>query len=65
MTKLTDKQKAEATIEFMEVFKGMIHQANMFGEDRRTFIGTLLEIIEKRKQNAEKYIAENQKTEIQ
>ena len=53
---LSDEQKAEATIEFMNLFRQMLNEARFFSHDERSLRGYLIEDIEKKKLKAEDYL---------
>lgn len=60
-TELSDLQKAEATVEFMNLFRQMLNVARMFSWDERSFRGCLIEDIDKKIQKAEEFIEKNKK----
>lgn len=53
---LSDEQKAEATIEFMNLFRQMLNEARFFSHDERSLRGYLIEDIEKKKLKAEEFL---------
>jgi hypothetical protein len=53
---LTEQQKAEATVEFMNLFRQMLNEARFFSHDERSLRGYLIEDIEKKKLKAEEYL---------
>jgi len=53
---LSDLQRAEATIEFMNLFRQMLNDARFFSHDERSLRGYLIEDIEKKKLKAEEFL---------
>jgi len=53
---LSDEQRAEATIEFMNLFRQMLNEARFFSHDERSLRGYLIEDIEKKKLKAEAFL---------
>lgn len=59
---LTEKMKAEATIEFMNLFRQMLNDARLFSDDARSLRGCLIEDIEKKKHKAELFLKQQNET---
>ena len=55
---LSDLQRAEATVEFMNLFRQMLNEARFFSHDERSLRGYLIEDIEKKKLKAEELLNE-------
>ena len=53
---LSDLQRAEATVEFMNLFRQMLNEARFFSHDERSLRGYLIEDIEKKKLKAEELL---------
>ena len=53
---LSDLQRAEATVEFMNLFRQMLNESRFFSHDERSLRGYLIEDIEKKKLKAEEYL---------
>jgi hypothetical protein len=53
---LSDLQRAEATVEFMNLFRQMLNEARFFLHDERSLRGYLIEDIEKKKLKAEELL---------
>lgn len=53
---LSDLQRAEATIEFMNLFRQMLNDARFFSHDERSLRGYLIEDIKKKKLKAEEFL---------
>ena len=53
---LSDLQRAETTVEFMNLFRQMLNEARFFSHDERSLRGYLIEDIEKKKLKAEEFL---------
>ena len=53
---LSDLQRAEATVEFMNLFRQMLNEARFFSHDERSLRGYSIEDIEKKKLKAEEFL---------
>ncbi len=53
---LSDLQRAEATVEFMNLFRQMLNEARFFSHDERSLRGYLIEDIEKKKLKAKEFL---------
>lgn len=53
---LSDLQRAEATVEFMNLFCQMLNEARFFSHDERSLRGYLIEDIERKKAKAEEFL---------